>query len=213
MRGGNAAVRRVPAVRRTQAERSAESRAKILEAAVACISELGAAETTTQRIARRAGLTWGAIQHHFGEKNAILVTVVEHALDDIVAELGEISKVRGTIGERVHALIGGLWPHYSGPLYRAGVEILLSARGDESIRSRADEIRYRAIKEVGRAWGALFADLDIPRKRHGVAQRVALAMLSGFALEVAMRDEAVGFSTELTALERTLERILRGEDG
>ncbi len=106
---------------------------------------MGAAETTTQRIARRAGLTWGAIQHHFGEKNAILVTVIESSLDGIVSELREISEVRGTIAERVHALVAGLWPHYSGPLYRAGVEILLSARGDEAIKPLDDESPLRAI--------------------------------------------------------------------
>ncbi|MDG2308542.1 MAG: TetR/AcrR family transcriptional regulator [Candidatus Binatia bacterium] len=199
--------------RRTQAERSAESRSKILEAAVACISELGPSETTTHRIARRAGLTWGAIQHHFGEKNVILVTVVENSLDGIVAELQEISQVRGTIAERVHALVAGLWPHYSGPLYRAGVEILLSARGDEILKPRADEVRRRAISAVGRAWATLFADFDIPAERHAIAQRVALAMLSGFALEVTMRDEEADFTGELAALEGTLERILREGEG
>ncbi len=174
---------------------------------------MGASETTTHRIARRAGLTWGAIQHHFGEKNAILITVVESSLDDIVAELGEIAKVRGSVADRVHALVAGLWPHYSGPLYRAGVEILLSARGDESIKARANGIRRRATSEVGRAWSKLFADFDIAVQRHATAQRVALAMLSGFALEVAMREHEADFGTELAALERTLERILLGEDG
>lgn len=208
MSEGSAAALRAPGARRTQAERSAESRARILDAAVACISEMGAAETTTQRIARRAGLTWGAIQHHFGEKNAILVTVVENGLDEIVVQLGEISKVRGTLPERVHALISGLWPFYSGPLYRAGVEILLSARGDASIRARAGEIRRRTIQEVGRAWSILFADVDVPRRRHVLAQRVALAMLSGLALEVSMRDEEADFTSELAVLEGMVEKIL-----
>ena len=212
MSPGALADRPRAAGRRTQAERSAESRTRILDAAVACVSELGVGETTTQRIARRAGLTWGAIQHHFGEKNAILLTVVERSLDDVVAELRAISTTRGTVAERVHVLVAGLWPHYRGPLYRAGVEILLSVRGDEGLKTRADEIRRRALSEVGRAWFELFSDLDISRERHGTAQRVLLAMLAGFALEVTMRDEPADFSAELRALERTLDRILAGED-
>lgn len=213
MNEGAIAARPAPPPRRTQAERSAESRARILDAAVACITEIGAADTTTQRIAARAGLTWGAIQHHFGEKNAILITVVERSLDGIVAELGDISVVRGTVQDRVHAFVSRLWPHYNGPLYRAGVEILLAARGDETIRARADQIRKRAIAEVGRTWAALFADLAVPPARHATAQRVALATLSGFALEVTMRDDVADFGRELRVLEETLERILRGEEG
>lgn len=206
-------VRPVRPPRRTQAERSAASRSRILDAAVACISEIGAADTTTQRIAKRAGLTWGAIQHHFGEKNAILITVVERSLDGIIAELEEISQVRGTVHERVHAFVAGLWPHYSGPLYRAGVEILLAARGDESIKPRADEIRRRAISEVSRAWSKLFSDLDVPPECHRRAQAVALGLLSGFALEVSMRDGDTDFNGGLAVLEATLERILQGEAG
>lgn len=203
----------VPSPRRTQAERSAASRSRILDAAVACISEVGAADTTMQKIAKRAGLTWGAIQHHFGEKNAILITVVERSLDTIVDELGDIAQVRGTVRERVHALVAGLWPHYSGPLYRAGVEIFLAARGDDSIKPRADEIRRRAVSEVGRAWSELFSDLDIPVERHRRAQTVALGLLSGLALEVTMREDDTGFAGALAELEATLERILLGEAG
>lgn len=209
MSEGAVAARPVPQ-RRTQAERSAESRSRILDAAVACITECGAADTTTQRIAKRAGLTWGAIQHHFGEKNAILVTVIERSLDGILAELRSIATVEGTVRERVHAFVFGLWPHYSGPLYRAGVEILLAARGDETLKPRADQIRRRTIAEVGRTWMTLFSDLDVPVERHACAQRVALALLSGFALELSMRDQEADFTSELRALETTLEGILCG---
>ncbi len=66
---------------------------------------------------------------------------------------------------------------------------------------------------MGRAWIKLFGDLDIPAENHATAQRVVLGMLSGFALEVTMRDDEADFTGELTALERTLERILRGEEG
>ena len=198
--------------RRTQAERSAESRSRILEAAVSCIIEFGAAETTTHRIARRAGLTWGAIQHHFGEKKAILITVIEWSLDDIVTELRSIATARGTVQERLHAFVSGLWPHYRGPLYRAGVDILLAARGDDSLKPRAKQIRKRTITEVGRTWHALFSDLEVPVERHARAQRVALALLSGLALELSMRDQEMDFTRELAVLETTLETILHGEE-
>jgi len=66
-----AAVRR-PRARRTQAERTAATRERILAAVVESIAELGIQRTTASEIARRAGVTWGAVQHHFGAKHGIL---------------------------------------------------------------------------------------------------------------------------------------------
>ena len=40
---------------------------------VECIAELGFQRTTAQEITRRAGVTWGAVQHHFGDKDGILL--------------------------------------------------------------------------------------------------------------------------------------------
>jgi hypothetical protein len=67
------------APRRTHAERSADTRARILAAVVECISEIGFQRTTASEIASRAGVTWGAVQHHLGGKDGILLG---HATDD-----------------------------------------------------------------------------------------------------------------------------------
>ena len=51
-----------PSEHRTQAERSAKTRSKVIDAAIACIAEDGFKQATTKRVARRAGVTWGTIQ-------------------------------------------------------------------------------------------------------------------------------------------------------
>lgn len=61
--------RRVPS-RRSHAERTAETQARIVAAVVASIAERGLQRTTAAEVTRRAGVTWGAVQHHFGGKAA-----------------------------------------------------------------------------------------------------------------------------------------------
>ncbi|HKK52995.1 MAG TPA: TetR family transcriptional regulator, partial [Myxococcota bacterium] len=51
-----------PRSRRTQAERTAETRARILEATVESLDQVGFQRTTAAEITRRAGVTWGAVQ-------------------------------------------------------------------------------------------------------------------------------------------------------
>ena len=58
--------------RRSHAERTAETRARVIEAVFASIAEVGFARTTASEITRRAGVTWGAVQHHFGGKHGLV---------------------------------------------------------------------------------------------------------------------------------------------
>src|SRR6185369_6387055 len=64
--------------RRTQAERSATTRARLLDATIACLHDLGYAGTSTPEIARRAGLSRGAQLHHFPTKAELVTSAVEH---------------------------------------------------------------------------------------------------------------------------------------
>src|SRR5712675_230963 len=64
--------------RRTQAERRAATRTALLDAAIDCLVAEGYANTTTRRIAERAGLTPGALQHHFVSKAELLGQAIRH---------------------------------------------------------------------------------------------------------------------------------------
>ena len=65
-------------VRRTQAERSGETRRRILDAAVTLLGERGYAGLRTGDVALAAGVSKGAQSHHFPSKEALVVAVVEH---------------------------------------------------------------------------------------------------------------------------------------
>lgn len=68
-------------MRRTQAERRETTRAALLDAARALFAERGVADTSRDDVAERAGVTRGALYHHFPSKNAVAVAVIG-ALDD-----------------------------------------------------------------------------------------------------------------------------------
>ena len=66
------------ATTRTQAERSATTRQALLDATIACLVEEGYANTTTARVAERAGVSRGAHLHHFQTRSALVAAAVEH---------------------------------------------------------------------------------------------------------------------------------------
>jgi AcrR family transcriptional regulator len=77
--------------RRTHAERTALMRERVMLAVVEVIADVGFARTTAAEIARRAGVTWGAVQHHFGDKDGILMAVLEESFSHFADELGEVA--------------------------------------------------------------------------------------------------------------------------
>ena len=64
-----------------QAQKSASTRRLIIESAIKCFVDLGYSRTTTTEIAKRAGLSRGAMLHHFPSK----VEIVKAAVDYMVA--------------------------------------------------------------------------------------------------------------------------------
>ncbi len=64
-------------MRRTK-EEAAQTRAAILEAALACFDRYGITNATLEQIACAAGVSRGAVYHHFSGKRAILREIREH---------------------------------------------------------------------------------------------------------------------------------------
>ena len=112
--------------RRTHAERTAETRRRIKRAVVEGIAELGYHRTTGTEIARRAGVSWGAVQHQFGDKNGVLAAAIEESFNRFAAHLGEAPPTTLSLDQRVSEFIDRAWKHFGSDHYRTTFEILLN---------------------------------------------------------------------------------------
>lgn len=73
--------------RLTQDEKTAETRRRLLDAAIVCLIDRGYANTTTSEIAERAGLSRGAQLYHFPTKEELLTRAVEHLFGLMFGEM------------------------------------------------------------------------------------------------------------------------------
>jgi AcrR family transcriptional regulator len=194
-------------LRRTQAERTAETRRRILDAVVESIAEVGFQRTTASEIVRRAGVTWGAVQHHFGAKGGILEAVLEDTFERFEAKLGDIP-ADAPLAERVSLFVERAWQHFSSAHFRSTFEILLHhGKGEDGeVPPHWQETMFRAFDRV---FDRLFADSRLPRRERGVLHQYAVAQLVGLAA-LQMLDQPRSRGAQLALLERTLLRELRG---
>ncbi|MFE7418788.1 TetR/AcrR family transcriptional regulator [Rhodococcus koreensis] len=136
---------------RTQAERTAAMRTKLLDAAVDSLVELGYARTTTQGIARRAGVSRGAQLHHFPTKESLVVAAVEHLVDKRMEEIlaAEVDAGRG---------IEVLADAFSGPLFYAALELWVAARTDPALFEATVPLERKVTDALRRGSAEVFGD-------------------------------------------------------
>jgi AcrR family transcriptional regulator len=194
-------------VRRTQAERTAETRRRILDAVVESIAEVGFQRTTATEIAKRAGVTWGAVQHHFGAKGGILEAVLEDTFERFELRLGDIP-ANAPLARRVALFVERAWEHFASPHFRSTFEILLHhGKGDDGeVPPHWQETMFRALDRV---FERLFSDSGLPRRERAALHQYAVAQLVGLAA-LEMLDEPRSRRPQLALLEKTLLAELRG---
>jgi len=197
-----------PRKRRKQADRTAETRAKIIAAVTDLIAERGFARTTAQEISARAGVTWGAVQHHFGGKDGILAAVLEASFNHFADLIAETPTDGVPLEDRVASFVDRAWEHYASRHYRTTFEILLNMvgpDGDGDVPQWQSQM-YRAWNEV---WIGVFPDVRPSRRREYFIQHYTLSVLSGLATTLMLQgDDAELPGEELDLLKKTILDVL-----
>lgn len=126
--------------RRTQAERSAAMRTRLLDATVECLVTYGYAGTTTQRVAELAGVTRGAQVHHFRSKEDLVVAAIEHLAEQraqaAVRDLGRVA----ANPDSASMVLEYLWESHQGPVFVATLELWVAARTDEVLAAQIERV-------------------------------------------------------------------------
>jgi AcrR family transcriptional regulator len=130
---------------RTQAQRREQTRTALLDATIDCLVDIGYARTSVQEICARAGVSKGAVQHHFTAKAELMAAAVEHLTTKLRLQLAKSLDELPGGGTGVAAAIDLLWAGYSGTLATAVTELWVAARTDPELRA--------AIRPVDRALG------------------------------------------------------------
>lgn len=175
--------------KKTQEERSAETRLRLLDACVDCLVELGYAGTTTGAIQERAGLSRGALMHHYASKADLLVASVRH----LTEQRGENLRIRAEelddTADRLSEALDALWDSFRGRLFTATVELWTASRTDPELREalRASERSLR--RPMADTLALLFGDEISSSPRFDEAIEMTLQFLRGAAFTAILRSD------------------------
>jgi len=169
--------------RLTQDQKTAETRRRLLDAAVLCLIDHGYANTTTSEIAERAGLSRGAQLYHFPGKEELIAGAVEHLFELMFGEMKEkVSRLTNENDRRATA-IDLLWEICNGRLVTAWLELVVASRTDSYLRESVSAVNDRVALFIDQSFKELFPRPAAAGADYELIPQVVVLILEGMALE------------------------------
>lgn len=187
----------------SQSERREETRARLVAAARTCFVEDGYEAAALDRILALAGVSKGALYHHFASKEDLFAAVFDAVSRETIARAREV-KARTAFGRLVAAACAWL-EAIEAPAARAimleeAPRALGFRRAREIEDANAHAVMRGAIEAVVRAGEGACADLDL-------AARLLNATLTELAL---LRHASGGTTPSDKAMRAAVESVARG---
>jgi AcrR family transcriptional regulator len=144
--------------RRSQHDRTAATRSRVLEATISSLVELGHAATTISRVQERAGVARGTLLHHFPTRASLMVAVVEDVASrrlHVLADQVEQTETRGW-----DEAVDLVWRDLQSPAFLAVLELWVAARTDADLRAALVPVERTVFESVHRAVVTMADDAD-----------------------------------------------------
>jgi len=176
--------------REARQQRSVETQARLLEAAIACLVDHGYAGLKTAEIAQRAGLSEGALFRHYPTKADLVVAAVERVFADLERRHARLLAQAGAGADVIAAAVRALWRVMTLPAYLATNEVYLAARTDPALRQAIQPMARRHQDNLLQRARALVGNPD-PSEFDDGFDALVLAMQAAAIDAVALQDRGL----------------------
>jgi AcrR family transcriptional regulator len=169
-------------VRAPQQDRSRVTRQRLLSSAVESLCEIGWQGTTVAVVAERAGVSRGAAQHHFPTREDLFTAAVEYMAEVRIDEIKREVVGLPTGERRTAAVVAQLVSFYTGPMFRAALQVWAAASADPVLRANVLPLEAKLAREAHAAAVELLrVDESVPGMRETVQATLDLARGLGLA--------------------------------
>lgn len=188
--------------------KSAQTRARLLDAAMDVLQTRGLAQLSLHEVARVAQMTTGAVQHHFGSKAALMMEVIVHLVDRLDRDNDFWPPAHWSAQRRADHLVHQAWRQlYSQPRFAAAWSAYLAARDDAQMTAHIVERRTQLAERLSQRMFQSFPELGA--RPDGQARvHLVLSCLRGLGLQAPFAPPA-DIQAQLAMLSLTLQTYLQ----
>ncbi|QPC44217.1 TetR/AcrR family transcriptional regulator [Kaustia mangrovi] len=198
-------------VRRTQQMRSEATQRKLVEAALDAMMETGYTRMTTAEVAARAGVSRGALMHHFATKDDLVATAVEAQLTESTEDIrAQAARVRA--GELdLNGFVEHVWGLFSGRLFYITLEHVTEARHNADLRAKMIPVVKRFHEALDEIWREFFHQTTLTSIEVDTTLNMTLCLLRGMGVQTVLRNDPPYYQRLLDGWKAQLSRIIEAE--
>jgi len=199
--------------RRTQAERSAATQQKILTVTTGLILAKGLRDTSTVDVADAAGVSRGALLHHYPSRQILMQEALRHLLNGEIADIRGIAAAIRDGKMDIDGFLSEMWRRFSGPLFMVTIEFLTAARTDPAIREALVPVALDYNRQLDDIWETLLPEMPGACGTRRIALNATLCLLRGMATQSIWRDDPQLFADMLEFWKTSLGTMMPGPAG
>ncbi|MFX0542804.1 TetR/AcrR family transcriptional regulator [Roseovarius sp. S4756] len=198
--------------RRTQAERSHTTQQNILTVTTELILAKGLRDTSTVDVAEAAGVSRGALLHHYPSRQILMQEALRHLLNREIEEITDIAAAIRAGEMNIDGFLAEMWRRFSGPLFMVTIEFLTAARTDPAMRDALVPVATDYNRQLDDIWENLFPGMPGMTGTRRIALNATLCLLRGMATQSIWRDDPQLFLDMLEFWKTSLGNMLPGPD-
>ncbi|MFC9787194.1 TetR/AcrR family transcriptional regulator [Rhodococcus sp. NPDC127528] len=193
--------------REPKQDRSRATRLRLLEATIDCLATQGWGATTVSVVAEQAGVSRGAAQHHFPTREDLITAALDFMFDGRMAEIREEAVGLPLGPGRTEAVVSRMVEYFTGPLFRAALQVWTAAAADDALRQRVVPLEAKFGRVAHRVTVELLGADDTDPVAHRLVQ-ATLDLARGLGLADVLTDDSVRRSHIIRQWSVTLEAVL-----
>ena len=179
---------------------------RLLNSALTLVQEKGAGRLSIQAVAQAAGMTSGAVQHHFPSKAALMMQVLSRLIDSLESDTDFWPSPRWSLRRRSEHFVQQAWAQlYSQPRFASAWAAYLAAVDDVVMTAHIIEQRSLIQQRLRVQFLAAFPEIAIHPQADAHMQFV-LTTLRGLGL-VRPFAPAASIDSQLAILSEFIQSI------
>lgn len=173
--------------KRTQSERSGETRQALFDATIDLLHDEGFSKTSTPEIARKAGVSRGALTHHFATKEDLVTSAVADHLTQVNMKLAAFADNYGRRGGSTDEIVDYLWQIMFDRLFYVTLEYLPEARHNDSFRDGLIPVVHEFHDRLDGIWTALAAHREVDPASVRIVMNATMCLIRGMIAQTVLR--------------------------
>jgi AcrR family transcriptional regulator len=188
----------VKPARRSNVVRSEDMRARLAQAAYEVIAERGHSGFRTAAVAAHAGVSQGALLHHFPNKDALTLAAIEHAFTLATqASEAQLMQAVPNVEALLKLMIQDFQAFFGGDRFWVALDITMDASKNQAVAPAIRTIVADYRQPIYARWAARLEDMGWSEARAGNAVRMAAALVSGTAIRTLWTNQDLNNQAEM----------------